>query len=77
MENNTVLSLSFEEALDALEDVIAKLNSSQTSLDDAVALYEKGKQLSQYCTQKLEEAQGRIMMLQKDEQGNKQEVEMI
>ena len=58
------IDLSFEDALQALEEVVSQLDSPQTSLDTAIALYEKGKQLSQYCTGKLEEAQGRIMKLQ-------------
>ena len=43
MENK---ELSFEECLKELEEVVAKLESKDISLDDAVKYYQKGLELS-------------------------------
>lgn len=52
--------LSFEEALKKLEDIVAKLESDEITLDKSIQLYEEGIKLSRYCTKKLEEAEQRI-----------------
>ena len=46
MENK---ELSFEECLKQLEEVVAKLESKDISLDDAVKYYQKGLELSKRC----------------------------
>jgi exodeoxyribonuclease VII small subunit len=56
---------SFEEARGELEQIVAKLESGQASLEEAVALWEKGEQLYRTCLGKLDAAQGRIEELGK------------
>lgn len=46
MENK---ELSFEECLKQLEEIVAKLESKDISLDDAVKYYQKGLELSKRC----------------------------
>ena len=46
MENK---ELSFEECLKELEGIVAKLESKDISLDDAVKYYQKGLELSKRC----------------------------
>ena len=46
MENK---ELSFEECLKELEEIVAKLESKDISLDDAVKYYQKGLELSKRC----------------------------
>ena len=46
MENK---ELSFEECLKELEEIVAKLESKDISLDDAVNYYQKGLELSKRC----------------------------
>ena len=46
MENK---ELSFEECLKELEAIVAKLESKDISLDDAVKYYQKGLELSKRC----------------------------
>ena len=41
--------LSFEECLKELEEIVAKLESKDISLDDAVKYYQKGLELSKRC----------------------------
>ncbi|MDR1910451.1 MAG: exodeoxyribonuclease VII small subunit [Holosporales bacterium] len=53
-------SLSFEAALAALEEVVAKLEGGQVPLEEAVALYERGAQLKEHCALKLKNAQLKV-----------------
>ena len=56
--------IKFETALSELERVIAKLESPDTPLDEAMKLYEKGVSLVRICTERLESAEQRIFLLQ-------------
>ena len=51
---------TFEEARAELERIVAQLESGQTSLEDALALWERGEELYRICLRKLDAAQGRI-----------------
>ena len=46
MENK---DMTFEECLKQLEEIVAKLESKDISLDDAVKYYQKGLELSKRC----------------------------
>ena len=58
MENK---ELSFEECLKQLEEVVAKLESKDISLDDAVSYYQKGLELSKRCYEIFEKTQQSIV----------------
>ncbi len=51
---------SFEEARKELEHIVAQLESGQASLEDAVALWERGEALYRLCLGKLDSAEGKI-----------------
>ena len=57
--------VSFEEARRELEQIVAKLESGQASLEEAVALWERGDRLYRACVAKLDAAQGKIEELGK------------
>lgn len=48
-ENMENKELSFEECLKQLEEIVAKLESKDISLSDAVTNYQKGLELSKRC----------------------------
>ncbi|MDY6408073.1 MAG: exodeoxyribonuclease VII small subunit [Pseudomonadota bacterium] len=52
--------LSFEEAMEELEAVVRQLESGKIKLDEAVAVYERGAKLKNFCEQKLTEAKSKI-----------------
>ncbi len=54
---------NFEEILKELELTVAELEKGEVSLDEAVALFEKGLKLSNLCTEKLETAKQKITKL--------------
>ena len=49
--------LSFEAAFAQLEEVVGKLEAGDLSLDDALALFERGQRLATLCGTKLDEAE--------------------
>lgn len=58
--------LTFEQAYDELEQVIAQLEAGEIPLDDSVNLYERGRELSAYCQQLLDNAELRVKTLNND-----------
>jgi exodeoxyribonuclease VII small subunit len=52
--------LTFEDAQKELERIVAELESGRASLEDAVALWERGDELYRYCLGKLDSAEGTI-----------------
>lgn len=62
MNNTTadISTMSFEDALRALEDVVRRLESGEVPLDDSIALYERGEALRLRCQARLDAAQARI-----------------
>lgn len=64
MENN------FEKSLIELENIIAKLESEEVSLDESIALFEKGVALSNECRKTLETAENKIITLTEAEGEN-------
>lgn len=61
--------LSFEEAMAALENVVAKLESGNAPLEQSIALYTRGTTLKAHCEAKLRDAQAKIEKITLDENG--------
>jgi exodeoxyribonuclease VII small subunit len=60
---------SLEHSLKRLEEIVEMLERGETSLDDAVTLYEEGIQISKECAEKLKTAELKIKKLSKDIEG--------
>lgn len=60
----------FEQALRRLGEVLKQLESDDVPLEQAIALYEEGMQLSKLCSGKLEEAELRIEQVGRKEQNH-------
>jgi exodeoxyribonuclease VII small subunit len=65
MENKQE-ELTFEAALQALEETVTKLEGGDLELDEALALFEKGQALAAQCSAQLESAALRVEMLTED-----------
>jgi len=55
-----VSELSFEDAQRELEGIVQRLESGDASLDEAIALWERGEELYAFCRAKLDAAEGRV-----------------
>lgn len=65
--------LSYEEAREELVDVVRRLETGGTSLEDSLALWERGEKLAQICQQWLDGAKKRLdAAIAGDEPGNGQ-----
>ena len=51
---------AFEEAQRELEQIVERLEQGQASLDEALALWERGEQLYAFCRERLDSAQGKV-----------------
>jgi exodeoxyribonuclease VII small subunit len=51
---------TFEEAERELEQIVERLERGQTSLDEAISLWERGEELYRLCVTRLDAAQGKI-----------------
>jgi exodeoxyribonuclease VII small subunit len=52
--------LTFEKAQTELEQIVGRLEQGQVSLDEALALWERGEKLYAFCREKLDGAQGKV-----------------
>lgn len=66
----SVESLSFEDALGALETIVRDLETGKAPLEDSIAAYERGVALKQHCEKKLREAQSKIEKITLGPDGN-------
>ena len=66
---NNPAELSFEIAMQELEQIVSALEKGSISLDDSVALYARGKILQDRCEKLLSDAESRIEKIALGENG--------
>ncbi len=52
--------LTFEQAQQELEAIVERLERGGASLDEAIALWERGEELLRFCVERLDTARGKI-----------------
>lgn len=57
------MELSFEAAMERLEQIVQQLEQGDAPLEQAIELFQEGMQLSRFCNQKLEQVERKIEML--------------
>jgi exodeoxyribonuclease VII small subunit len=62
-------SRQFEEAMKQLETIVDFLEGEEISLDEALKRYEEGIKLVRFCTKKLQDAEKKIEILSRAEDG--------
>ena len=55
-----VAKMSFEDALEELEDIVRTLEDGKGKLEDAITAYERGTKLKAHCEKKLKAAQAKV-----------------
>jgi exodeoxyribonuclease VII small subunit len=55
----------FEECLERLEKIVQELEKGDIALEQSLALFEEGMQLSNACRKELDEAEGKVEVLLK------------
>lgn len=56
-------NLTFEQAYAQLEEVVARLESGDLTLEESVTLYERGQQLAKLCGEMLDSAELRVQQI--------------
>ncbi len=59
-EKSDIATLSFEQALQQLEQIVQQLEKGQVGLEDSITTYERGTALKAHCEAKLRDAEARI-----------------
>ena len=57
---NDIATMSFEEAMKELEATVGKLETGEATLEESIALYERGAALRAHCEARLREAEERV-----------------
>ena len=60
INKNNINNLSFEEALEELENITESFEDGNSTLENAVNLYNRGVLLKKHCEKKLKEAKKKI-----------------
>jgi exodeoxyribonuclease VII small subunit len=69
MKNNEQQTKSFEASLDSLEQIVRQLEEGDLPLERSLELFEQGIRLSRECQERLSQAERRIEILLRDNQG--------
>jgi exodeoxyribonuclease VII small subunit len=68
MTSSTPLDqLTYEQAFNELESIVASLESDEHTLDESLALFERGQALARYCTNLLDKAELKVQQLSGEE----------
>ncbi len=68
-------TISFEEALVRLEEIVRRLENGDLPLSDSLSLYEEGTSLIKTCTKMLDQAEQKVVKLKKGPDRNPVELE--
>jgi exodeoxyribonuclease VII small subunit len=60
IDNTDIAKMSFEQALEALEQIVATLEGGQAPLQDSIDIYERGEALKSHCSDLLKKAEARV-----------------
>ena len=61
--------MSFEQAIEKLEEIVKELENENISLEESIEKFEMGIKLSSNCLKKLNEAEGKIEKLTRSKGG--------
>lgn len=65
----TTKKLSFEQSMERLEAIVKQLEKGEAPLSESLALFEEGTALITVCGKMLDEAEQKVVMLKKGENG--------
>ena len=69
--------MDFENQIAELENIVRQLESESVSLDESLALFEKGVKLTKSCQKMLDEAEKKVSVLVSDGNGDMVEKDFI
>lgn len=61
-------NMTYEKAIFRLEEIIHQLENNEIPLEDSIALFQEGIELSKYCDNKLKNIQKKVAQIYEDGQ---------
>lgn len=68
-------NMTYEKAISRLEAIVSELEKNDIPLEESIALFQEGIELSKYCDQKLKSIQKKVAKIYEDGQLNDFETE--
>ncbi len=65
-EDTDKISASYEEAITELEQLVAKMENGELSLEQSINAYRRGTELIRFCTTKLDKVEQQVRILDGD-----------
>jgi len=76
-ENSDIVSMSFEQALEQLEDIVDNLERGDVPLEQSIRIYERGEALKKHCEKLLKSAENKVEKIRLDRDGAAKGVESL
>lgn len=76
-KNDDLAAMSFEQALEQLEKIVASLETGDVPLNKSIEIYERGEALKSHCEKLLKAAEDRIEKIRLDRSGAAQGTEPL
>jgi exodeoxyribonuclease VII small subunit len=57
--------MTFEQAMKRLEEIVTQLEAGEAPLNKSMALFEEGTKLSEFLSKTLDEAEQKVLLIQK------------
>lgn len=76
-DNNDIATMSFEQALDALEKIVEKLERGDVALEESIRFYERGEALKKRCDALLKAAENKVEKIRLSREGKPEGVEPL
>jgi exodeoxyribonuclease VII small subunit len=67
--NSDIAVMTFEQAINELEQIVGKLERGDVELEPSIALYERGEALRAHCDQLLRRIEAKVEKITMDAQG--------
>lgn len=65
-----VADMSYEAALQELEQIVGRLERGDVALEESIAIFERGAALRNHCGERLRQAEAKVEKLALDSSGN-------
>ncbi len=69
-KNADIKTMSYERALQELEQIVARLERGDVELEESIAIYERGEALRAHCDGLLKQAEAKVEKLTLDASGS-------
>ncbi|MEL7542733.1 MAG: exodeoxyribonuclease VII small subunit [Pseudomonadota bacterium] len=76
-KHDDIKAMSYETALQELEQIVARLERGDVDLEESIAIFERGAALRNHCSDRLKKAEARVEKLALDANGQPQGIEPL